>query len=99
MHQKYAKNGLVCMSVSLDEQADHDKALQFLRKQKATFANFRLAEETSVWQEKFDMLGPPVVLVFDRAGVCTKFDFTDPDKPTDYDDVEKAVRQLVGVEP
>jgi hypothetical protein len=96
LHQKYAKDGLVAMSVSVDTAEDRGKALEFLRKQSATFANFWLDEKGKVWQEKLDIAGPPAVFVFDRQGKrAGKFDTDDPDKPYTYDDIEKLVRQLL----
>lgn len=95
MHQKYASDGVVCMSVSLDLPESRDAALKFLQDKKATFANYWLDEEQDVAQEKFDMFGPPVVFVFNREGKWTKFDFTDPDQRYSYADVERFVQQLL----
>lgn len=68
LHRKYAADGLVCLSVSVDEEKTAAKALEFLQKQKATFGNYRLDEETDFWQEKWDLKGIPAVFVFDRDG-------------------------------
>jgi len=88
MHEKYAKMGLVCMSVSVDQVEDHAGALKFLKKQKATFANYLLDEPIKVFQDYFDMGGVPAVRVFDRSGkMVGRFD--------DYDDVEKLVVKLL----
>jgi thiol-disulfide isomerase/thioredoxin len=97
LHKKYAADGLVCLSVSVDEAKDADKALQFLRKVKATFANYRLDEETDFWQEKWDLKGIPAVFVFDRAGRrAAKLTNDDPDKQFTYpDDVEPLVKKLL----
>jgi len=51
MRQRYAGQGLVCLSVSVDRAERHEAALAFLKAQKATFANYRLDEETAFWQE------------------------------------------------
>src|SRR5579871_6210498 len=45
LHERYAADGLVCVSVSVDGAAKHDAALAFLKRQKATFANYRLTDE------------------------------------------------------
>ena len=42
MHKKYARDGLVCMSVSVDQADDKERVLDFLKEQKATFANYLL---------------------------------------------------------
>src|SRR5688572_7493753 len=68
MHEKYGKDGLVCVSLSVDELSNKDKALRFLKKQKATFPNYLLDEESTVWQEHFDAAAQPVQVVYDRAG-------------------------------
>jgi hypothetical protein len=98
MHERYAKDGLVCMSVTVDELARKDAALAFLQKQKATFSNYLLDEEPAVWSEKWSITAPPAVFVFDRDGKrAAKFDTSDSDKPLSYDDVEKLVKQLLSV--
>src|SRR4051812_28226046 len=49
MHRGYAPDGLVCLSVSLDNEDDAGKALDFLKKQQATFVNYRLDDESGDW--------------------------------------------------
>jgi thiol-disulfide isomerase/thioredoxin len=97
LHKKYAANGLVCISVSVDGPQDADAALQFLKKVKATFSNYRLDEEIDFWQEKWDLKGIPAVFVFNREGRCAaKFTDDDPDKQFTYpDDVEPLVKKLL----
>jgi thiol-disulfide isomerase/thioredoxin len=98
LHEKYAREGLVCMSVSVDDdEAKHAAALKFLTGVKATFANYRLDEPDSVWQEKWDFNGPPAVFVFDRQGRrAGKFTMGDPDNQFTYaKDVEPLVRKLL----
>lgn len=93
MHKKYAKDGVVCMSISLDDLDQKDAALKFLKAKGATFANYLLDEDAAVWQKQWDMAGPPVVLVFDKDGnraakFGTTVDFT-------YGDVAKVVQKLL----
>lgn len=96
MHQKYGKDGLVCMSVTVDDKEEMKAALSFLQKVNATFPNFLLNEDVEVWQTRWNINGPPAVFVFDRAGRrAAKFDTSDPDKPYGHEDVEKVVRQLL----
>lgn len=40
LHEKYAKSGLVCVSISVDDPEEEDETRKFLAKHKATFANF-----------------------------------------------------------
>jgi hypothetical protein len=95
MHRKYSDE-IVCMSVSVDEADRKDAALRFLQKQGATFANYWLDEPSTVWQDRFEINGPPAVFVFDQEGaIAQKFDSSDPDKPYTYEDVEILVRELL----
>ena len=96
LHRKYGGDGLVCLSLSLDPAKGHESALAFLKKMKATFPNFRLDEEDSVWQDKFDLNGPPAVLIWDRQGkLVKKFDVNNPDVRWDHNDIEKLIKELL----
>ena len=98
MQRRYAKDGLVCMSVSVDEPKRQAAALAFLRGQGAAFANYLLREDTALWQEKFDISGPPAVFVFDREGKrAARFDSEDDKNPFSYEkaEVEALVRKLL----
>ena len=95
MQRKYAADGLVAMSVSLDDPADpeaKEKVLKFLHSQDATFDNFMLNEKPEFWQQKLGFDGPPCVIVFNTQGVVAK-QFKDE---FTYDDVEKLVKPLLG---
>ena len=92
MHNTYAKDGLVCMSVSVDDKDDKDKGLAFLQKQHATFENYLIDEPAAVWQKQFDVAAPPAVLVFGRDGQrLKKFG----EEQFTYEDVEKFVAPLL----
>jgi thiol-disulfide isomerase/thioredoxin len=96
LNERYAADGLVCISVSVDDAAKHDAALAFLTRQKATFANYRLTDKAEVWQKAWKISGPPTVFVFDRSGRrAAKFDSEDENKPFTYDEVEALVRKLL----
>lgn len=96
LHDRYAADGLVCISVSLDDAAKQDAALAFLTRQKATFANYRLTDKADVWQKAWKINGPPAVFVFDRAGRrAARFDSEDEKKPFTYEEVEDVVRKLL----
>jgi hypothetical protein len=100
MHEKYAADGLVCMSVSVDDPDDKARVLAFLKAKKATFANYLLDEKAEVWQNEWDFTAPPAVLVYGRDGKrAQKFDNEDPNKPFDYTDVEPLVRKLLNQKP
>ena len=101
MHRKYATDGLVAVSVSLDDLHDKQvkidmkaKVLKFLQDRQATFPNFVLDEKEDVWQEKLKIDGPPCVYVFNRDGHWVK-KFTEEKGKVDYAEVEKTVRELL----
>ena len=95
MHNKLAKDGLVAISVTLDDPDDKEakgRALKFLQKQKATFKNFQLLDDSSVWQEKLKISGPPCVYVFNRENQwAAKLE----GEKVDYAEIEKLVRELL----
>jgi thiol-disulfide isomerase/thioredoxin len=96
MYGQYAADGLVCLSVTVDKEAQHEAALAFLRKQKATFNNYRLTDEEAVWQKAWKISGPPAVFVFDRNGKrAARFDGEDEKRPVNYDEIEVIVRKLL----
>ena len=95
MHQKYAKEGLVCISIAVDEADDRAKCLKFLQKQKATFPNYLIDEPGDVWEKKLDSGAPPTIIVIGRDGKRVKRFTTDADGPFTYKDVEKVVKPLV----
>jgi thiol-disulfide isomerase/thioredoxin len=97
LHRKYGPDGLVCVSVSVDLAKGETAALEFLRKQKATFPNYRLDEKEGAWADKFDLKAIPAVFVFNKAGKrAAKFTLDDPDNQFSYDkDVEPKVRELL----
>lgn len=95
LHGKLAKDGLVAVSVSLDdlsEEGAKDKVLKFLQKQLATMTNVILDEKPDVWQKKLKIDGPPLVMVFNRQGELEqKF----VDKDVDYVVIEKLAAELL----
>jgi hypothetical protein len=100
MHERYAKDGLVCTSVSVDDVEDKDRVLTFLKSKKATFANYLLDEKAEVWQNEWEFTAPPAVLVYGRNGkLARKFDNDDPNNPFDYADVEPLVQKLLTENP
>jgi thiol-disulfide isomerase/thioredoxin len=96
LHEKYAKDGMHAVSISLDFPADDAKVnaevIKFLQSRGAKFTNFLLvgAEDNEFWQKKFHAYGPPLVFVFDREGHWTQFKGEKA-----YGDVEKLVRELL----
>ena len=93
MHLKHAADGLVCLSVSVDDADDKAKTLAFLKKQKATLANYLIDEKAEVWQTKLDAGAPPTVIVIGRDGRRVKRFTTE--EPFTYEDVKKVVEPLL----
>jgi thiol-disulfide isomerase/thioredoxin len=95
LHQRHAKDRVACVSVSLDDPKDRDKALAFLKDKGAAFPNY-LADNKDWWLDRWNIGGIPVVLVFDREGkLVRKFDRDDPDKQFTYADVEQFVGEML----
>lgn len=103
LHQRYGKDGLACVSVSLllataDKDKDGPASLEFLKKQQATFNHYLLDEDPTLWQAKFDINGPPAIFVFNKENRrAAKFDHNDPNKQYTHEEVEIVVRQLLGL--
>ncbi len=111
MHRKYAKDGLVAISVNLDPLKDPDSgkdvaaeakanALTFLQSQTATTTNLLLDAPRELWQQKFEIVGVPTVYVFDRQGRWVRFRSDDESLKVDekthhYPEVEALVRKLL----
>jgi hypothetical protein len=92
MHKKYAKDGLVAISVSLDELKDKDVALKFLQSKEATFTNLLLNDKVD-WSEKLHFFAPPCYFVFNRQGKWVQFKAEDGE--INYGDLEKRVREFL----
>jgi len=100
MHHKYADKGLSVATMSFDDptnQKQADEAVAFLRKIKATFPNFLHDEGENVGFDKFDFTTLPGVFLYDSSGKEVKrFTMDDPNNQFTYDEVEKAVADLLG---
>src|SRR3954453_2118370 len=100
MHKKYAKDGLVVITVSLDTIDDEDqkenekvkvRVLNFLKEHSATSINLLLDESIPFYQEKLGFNVAPCIFVFDRQGKWTRFN--PPAKH--HEDVEQLVTKLL----
>jgi hypothetical protein len=90
---KYAKDGMVAVSVSVDELSEpdtKDKVLEFLTKVGATFTNVILDEPPEFWQKQLHFDIVPCVFVFNREGKWTQFK-----DEVNYEDIEKLVVELL----
>ncbi len=95
LHGKHARDGLVAVSVSLDDLSEggaKDMVVKFLERQNATLTNLILDEKPEVWQAKLKIDGPPLVMVFNRKGELEQR-FADTD--VDYAVIGKLVAELL----
>lgn len=93
MHKKYSTNGLVCISVSIDDVDEMKSTLAFLKQMNSTLANYLLDEPGELREAKLDVGPPPTVLVFDKNGKRVKKFSTE--EPFTYEDVEKLAVSLL----
>ncbi|HKA07498.1 MAG TPA: TlpA disulfide reductase family protein [Gemmataceae bacterium] len=94
LHEKYRRQGLTVISVSVDppDDADAREAVRaFLAARRATFHNVLLTDKAEVWQDKWKVIGPPLLFLFDREGrLVARWD----DK-VDMAEVEKRVAAVL----
>ena len=94
MHDTYNRRGLAVVSVSVDPPDDKDAAAaarQFLTRQRAAFRNVQLMDKAEVWQEKWSVVGPPLLFLFDRKGkLVARWQ-----EKVDMDEVEKRIVELL----
>jgi hypothetical protein len=96
MRDKYATDGLVVITVSLDEEpqtpAVQDKVRKLLESKKAyQFTNLILDEKLEFWQEKLKFDGPPSFYIFGTDGKLIKQFKND----FEFDEVEKLVNESI----
>lgn len=75
LHNKLKDQGVVFISLSVDEPADIANALEFLKNKKAFFPNYLLDDtdkNKESWEEKFATQSPPIVHIYDRTGAKVK---------------------------
>lgn len=77
LHQKYAGEGLVAITVATDDPRNEKvkaSLLKFLTAQKATMTNLIIEEPLEEWAPKVGLAKVPCVFVFNRAGKFRRFD-------------------------
>ncbi len=100
MHKKFATKGLAIISLSLDDPSDTAavaEAEKFLKEKKAVFTNVLLDESSGDGFDKLNIMAIPAVFIFGPDGKEVKrFTMDDPNNQFTYDEVEKAVANLLG---
>jgi len=99
MFHRYEEQGVVFVSVCLDDPGDAEAvaaARRFLAKQRATFANYLISENTADAFEKLDLMTIPAVFVYGPDG-SERFRLTadDPNNQFTDADVEDAILTLL----
>ncbi len=93
--KQHQADGLTLITVSMDDEDDHAKVLQFLTDQQANFSNLRSQGGTEDF-EAFEIPEStlPCLRLFDRAGQVVKTFAIDPnaDKQFTEEDVAEAVK-------
>lgn len=97
MHTRYAKDGLVAISVALttDDTVgtdEYNRIAKFLNKSNATIRNFVLDEPGELWQKKLGINGPPCIYLFDKDNRFVKKMVEDD---VDFAVLEKTIRELL----
>jgi uncharacterized protein YkuJ len=100
MHQKYARDGFVALSVSVDDlhnpndpaEETRKRVLGFLQRKKATFTNVVLDEPPEKTFEKLGIKAVPCVYVFNRDN---RFVLKLVEQKDAYTVVEKTVQELL----
>jgi thiol-disulfide isomerase/thioredoxin len=97
LHRKYARDGFVAVSVSLDNPEDagvRASVERFLTRQQAHFTNVILQARPEEWQKKLNIDGPPCVYVFDRDNRSVQK--LVGDDQINYQRIEEEVVKLLG---
>lgn len=99
LSKHYRDRDVQFISLNLDEPSDSDAltwANNFLEKMQADFPHFHLNENMMVSFEQLNLLGIPVVLIYDSEGK-ERFRLTgdNPNNQFGDDDVAKAVEKLL----
>lgn len=91
LHRKHLKDPVVVMAVALDDVSRVAAVERFVGKQTTALANYLLAEPHPLWQAKLRIVGPPLVIVFNKKGeIAGRF----ADESVDYSVIERLVARL-----
>ena len=82
------KDKAAFLTLTIDEEAEHDKAKEFLGRKKATIPNFRSKEGAESIEKKFEHEGVPLYVLWDAAGKVAL-------KTGEFDKLEEKLKELV----
>lgn len=99
LYDRYSRQGVRFISLNFDQQGDLESlqwANRFLQGVGAVFPNYHMDENMSQAFDRLDLLGLPVVLIYDTDGTeAYRLTGDDPNSQFDEEDVEKAVQYLL----
>jgi hypothetical protein len=95
MHNEFAKDGLVAVSLNVmeSELKSQDRVLEFLKRQGAAFPNFILKDSEENRDEfltRYKLEFTPAIILFDRAGQRVRL----PEDASD-EELERTVKELL----
>jgi thiol-disulfide isomerase/thioredoxin len=95
LHDKYAKDGLVAVTVQVDENPkDREKGAKWLRDNKVPAINVTLDESMELANKKMRLDTFPTLFVFNRDGKFVQFPKQNEDK-IDPEEVDKLVKDFL----
>lgn len=94
LHKEHGDKGLVCISVTVDDPEEMERALKFLTQQKAAFPNYLLDEPAETYQKELGFGAVPCVMVYGKDGKLVK-KFTADEKEFTYKEVREFVDSLL----
>lgn len=99
MSQSFDNQAVQFISLNLDEPSDAeaiDWSNNFLRKMNAVFPNYHLRENMMLSFERLELLGIPVVVIYNQQGEqAYKLTGDNPNKQFSEDDVQLAIQSLL----
>jgi len=99
LHHEYYEQGVRFISLNFDQKGDTESlewSNSFLQRVEAVFPNYHMDENMSEAFSRLDLLGLPVVLIFDVNGSeAYRLTGDNPNKQFDDQDVENAVLALL----
>ncbi len=95
LHKKYAKDGLVAVTVQVDENPkDREKGAQWLRDNKVPAINITLDETFELANKKMRLDSFPTLFVFNREGKYIHFP-KENESEIDEKEVDKLVQEFL----
>ncbi|HVT42889.1 MAG TPA: TlpA disulfide reductase family protein [Thermoanaerobaculia bacterium] len=100
MAKRWTPQGVTFVSLSLDDRDDPDsieQAREFLRQQDARIPNYLMDEIIPDAFDRLGLLGIPAVFIYDSKGTMVhRLTGDDPNRQYTEEDVEEAIRAMVG---